>query len=138
MRSISRSETAWKTWPIGVPSGATFVGLPARTTKSIVFCGTSINHGASASRPGMTPIAILGRRLDRPVMNFGFSGNGRMDAEVGEFLTQIDAALYVIDCLPNMNATSVREKCIPLVKRLRAAQPDRPILLVEDRRNANA
>ncbi len=123
---------------IGVPEGATFTGLPPRAEKPIVFYGTSINHGASASRPGMTHIAILGRHFDRPVMNFGFAGNGRMDAAVGEYLGQIDAAMFVIDCLPNMGAAMVREKCPPLVRQLRAAHPDTPIVLVEDRRNTNA
>lgn len=123
---------------IGVPDGASFEPLAPRVAKPIVFYGTSITHGASASRPGMVHTAILGRRLDRPVMNFGFSGNGRMDLEVGAWLGQIDAAAFVIDCLPNMNADSVREKCAPLVRQLRAAHPRTPILLVEDRRNANA
>lgn len=122
---------------IGIPPDAKFEGLPPRATKPIVFYGTSITHGASASRPGMTHVAILGRRLDRPVMNFGFSGNGHMDAAVGEVLTQIDAAIYVIDCLPNMNPASVREKCLPLVRQLRTARPDTPIALVEDRRKPN-
>jgi hypothetical protein len=40
--------------------------------------------------------AILGRRLDIPVVNLGFSGNGRMDRAVGEFLVQVDASAYVI------------------------------------------
>jgi hypothetical protein len=71
------------------------------------------------------------------VVNLGFSGNGRMDVAVGEFLTQIDAAAYVIDCLPNMNPQQVAEKCIPLVRQLRAAKPDTPIVLVEDRRFTN-
>lgn len=121
---------------IGVPKGAQFEGLAPRP-KPIVFYGTSITHGACASRPGMVHTAILGRRFDMPVVNLGFSGNGRMDAAVGEFLVKIDAAVYVIDCLPNMNATQVREKCIPLVKQLRASRPDTPIILVEDRRNTN-
>ena len=121
---------------IGVPAGAKFEGLAPRA-KPIVFYGTSITHGACASRPGMVHTAILGRRFDRPVVNLGFSGNGRMDAAVGDFLTQIDAAVYVIDCLPNMNAAAVREKCAPLVKQLRAAKPDTPLVLVEDRRNTN-
>jgi len=86
----------------------------------------------------MVHTAILGRRFDQPVVNLGFSGNGRMDAAVGELLVKIDAAVYVIDCLPNMNAEAVREKCIPLVKQLRAARPDTPIVLVEDRRNTNS
>ena len=123
---------------IGVPPGASFAGLPPREAKPLVFYGTSITHGASASRPGMVHTAILGRRLDLPVMNFGFSGNGHMDAAVGAWLAQIDAAVYVIDCLPNMDAAGVRQKCIPLVKQLRAARPDVPIVLVEDRRHANS
>jgi lysophospholipase L1-like esterase len=86
----------------------------------------------------MVHTAILGRRLDLPVINLGFSGNGRMDAAVGEFLVQIDASVYVIDCLPNMGAADVRAKCIPLVKQLRAARPEIPIVLVEDRRNTNS
>lgn len=123
---------------IGVPPGAKFEPLAPRSEKPIVFYGTSITHGASASRPGMCHPAILGRRFDRPVINLGFSGNGRMDAEVGEFLVKIDAAVYVIDCLPNMSANLVRQKCIPLVQLIRAARPDTPIILVEDRRNTNA
>ncbi|MFM8413633.1 MAG: SGNH/GDSL hydrolase family protein [Planctomycetota bacterium] len=126
-----------ETLAIGVPDGATCQPLAARD-RPIVFYGTSITQGASASRPGMVHVAILGRRLDRPVANLGFSGNGRMDAAVGDLLARVDAACYVIDCLPNMNAAQVRERCIPLVERLRAARPGVPIVLVEDRRYTNA
>jgi hypothetical protein len=121
---------------IGVPEGAAFQGLAPRG-KPIVFYGTSITHGACASRPGMAHVAILGRRLDRPVANVGFSGNGTMDAAVGDLLARVDAACYVIDCLPNMDAKLVRERCAPLVKQLRAARPAVPIVLVEDRRFTN-
>lgn len=121
----------------GVAPESRFEPLAPRK-KPIVFYGTSITHGACASRPGMVHTAILGRRFDHPVVNLGFSGNGRMHAEVGDFLTQIDAAAYVIDCLPNMNAAMVTERCVPLVKQLRAAKPETPIILVEDRRNTNS
>lgn len=123
---------------LGIPPEASLEVLPPRDVKPIIFYGTSITHGASASRAGMTHVAILGRRLDRPVINLGFSGQGRMHAEVGELLTRVDAEVLVIDCLPNMNAEQVRERCIPLVHQLRAAHPDTPIVLVEDRRNTNA
>ncbi len=122
---------------IGVTKGAKFEGLAPRS-KPVVFYGTSITHGACASRPGIVHTGILGRRLDMPVVNLGFSGNGRMDTAVGDFLTQLDAAVYVIDCLPNMVPEQVREKCIPLVRQLRAARPDTPIVLVEDRRFTNS
>jgi hypothetical protein len=123
---------------IGVPPGAAFTGLAPRTGKPIVFYGTSITHGASASRAGMVHTAIIGRHLDTPVINLGFSGNGRMDAAVGEFLKEIDAAVFIIDCLPNMNPAQVHERGAPLVKQLRAKHPTTPIVLVEDRRYTNS
>lgn len=122
---------------IGVPEGAKFEGLAPRP-KPIVFYGTSITHGACASRPGMVHTAILGRRFDMPVVNLGFSGNGRMDKAVGDYLAQVDAAVFVIDCLPNMSPPDVTAKCAPLVKQLRAARPQTPIILVEDRRFTNS
>jgi len=123
---------------LGVPPDAKFEPLAPRAAKPIVFYGTSITRGASATRPGMVHTAILGRRFDRPVVNLGFSGNGRMDAAVGDLLVKIDAAVFVIDCLPNMGAAQVRERTIPLVKQLRAAHPAVPVVLVEDRRNTNS
>lgn len=118
---------------IGVPGSADFEPVAPRSEKPIVFYGTSITHGACASRPGMPHPSILGRRLDVPVINLGFSGNGRMEAEVGQFLAELDPCVYVIDCLPNMTAGEVTAKTIPLVKQLRAAHPETPIVLVEDR-----
>ncbi len=122
---------------IGVPKDAKFEGLAPRE-KPIVFYGTSITHGANASRPGMVHTGILGRRLDRPVMNLGFSGNGKMDAAVGDLINELDPAAIVIDCLPNMQPAEVTAKCQPLVNQLRAKHPTTPIILVEDRRNTNS
>ena len=122
---------------IGVRPGSHFEGLAPRE-RPIVFYGTSITQGACASRPGMVHTAILGRRFDRPVVNLGFSGNGKMDPAVADYLGQIDAAVFVIDCLPNMNHELVAERCVPLVKQLREARPETPIILVEDRRFTNS
>ncbi|MGV2335624.1 MAG UNVERIFIED_CONTAM: SGNH/GDSL hydrolase family protein [Planctomycetaceae bacterium] len=118
---------------IGVPTGTKFQPIPPRTEKPIVFYGTSITHGACASRPGMPHPAILWRRLNRPVINLGFSGNGRMELEVGRFLAEIDSAVFVIDCLPNITSAEVTARTQPLVKLLREARPQTPIVLVEDR-----
>ncbi|MFM7163879.1 MAG: SGNH/GDSL hydrolase family protein [Planctomycetaceae bacterium] len=118
---------------VGVPKGTKFTPIAPRQQRPIVFYGTSITHGACASRPGMPHPAILGRRLHRPVVNLGFSGNGRMESEVGQFLSELDAAVFVIDCLPNMAADEVTAKAQPLVRQLRQARPQTPIVLVEDR-----
>jgi len=106
--------------------------------KPLVFYGTSITQGGCASRPGMVHTAILGRRLGRPVINLGFSGNGRMEPELAKLLAELDPAVYVLDCLPNMTAKDVAERVEPFVRTLRKARPHTPILLVEDRFYANA
>ena len=122
---------------VGIPKGESFEALAPRKEKPILFYGTSIMHGACASRPGMAFPAILGRRLRRPTINLGFSGNGRMEAEIAALLAEQDPCAYVIDCLPNMNETTVSERTVPLVKKLREAHDQTPILLVEDRSFTN-
>jgi len=101
--------------------------------KPIVFYGTSILQGLSASRPGMVHSAILQRRFNWPVINLGFSGNGKMEPEMADLLAELDPSVYVIDCLPNTVAEEITERTEPLVKKLRAAHPVVPIVLVEDR-----
>tara|TARA_R110002072_G_scaffold243682_1_gene402796 strand:+ start:140418 stop:141533 length:1116 start_codon:yes stop_codon:yes gene_type:complete len=125
---------------IGTTDGAELKALPARGSvrKPIACYGTSIMHGACASRPGMAWPSIVGRMLDREVINFGFSGNGRMELEVGQYLAELDPAVFVIDCLPNMSPDQVAKRTQPLVRQLRAARKDTPILLVEDRTFTNA
>ena len=123
---------------IGVDPKAAFKPLAPRAAKPLLFYGTSITHGACASRPGMCHPAILGRRLDCPVINLGFSGNGIMEPEVGALLAELDPCVYVIDCLPNMKADLVAKRAEPLVRQLRKARPTTPIVLVEDRTYANA
>lgn len=76
--------------------------------------------------------AIIGRWLDCPTINLGFSGNGKMDPPITDLLCELDVAAYVIDCLPNMSADLVTERTAPLVRKLREARPDTPIVLVEN------
>lgn len=121
---------------IGTLSGSAIEPAPERE-KPIVFYGTSITHGACASRPGLCHPAILGRRLDRPIVNLGFSGNGRLEPEVGRFLVEIDASVFVLDCLPNLNGQQTAERTEPMVRQIREAHPNVPIVLVEDRAYAN-
>jgi hypothetical protein len=122
---------------IGVPEDASFKFLPQCKKKPVVVYGTSIAQGGCASRPGMAWTSILGRDLDRPVINLGFSGNGLLDKEVIDLITEIDAEVYILDCLPNLginkNRTSeeVYEKIISSVKEIRTKHPDTPVLLVD-------
>ena len=117
---------------IGVEPGSTLEPAPAGSHKPICFYGTSIVHGFCASRPGMTYPAILGRRLGRPFLNLGFSGNARMQPEVVDLLAELDPSAYVIACLENMWPDAIEAATVHTVNVLRAAHPRTPIGLAEN------
>lgn len=120
---------------IGIPTGHRLEKPPARPEsqrRSIAVYGTSITQGGCASRPGMAWPAILGRLLDRPVINLGFSASGDMASPVGEVLAELDPAAYVIDCAWNMGDSQevYLQRTKALVQSLRAAHPSTPILFI--------
>jgi GDSL-like Lipase/Acylhydrolase family/N-terminus of Esterase_SGNH_hydro-type len=126
---------------IGLPKGATLKKAdpyPAERAKPVVFYGTSITQGGCASRPGMVHTSILGRKFDRPMINLGFSGSGTLDLPIADLMAEIDAAAYVLDCIPNLSPALVAERTEPFVAALRKAKPTTPIVLVEDRTYTNA
>jgi hypothetical protein len=119
---------------IGIEPGA-FLAPAAprpRERKPILFYGTSMTQGGCANRCGMCHAAILGRWLDREVINLGFSGAGKMEMEMAELMSELDPAVYVFECLPNMTMDMVKERMEPFVKMVRKAHPDTPIILVEN------
>lgn len=116
---------------VGVPEEASFRFEPPSKTRPVVVYGTSITQGCCASRPGMSYTAMLGRRLDVPVINLGFSGNGKAEPEVARLLAELDPAIYVLDALPNLTPQQVVERMPGLIDTIRAARPRTPIVLVE-------
>lgn len=121
---------------IGIPAGTTISKAAPRAaghSKPIVIYGTSIVQGGCASRPGMAHTNIIGRMLDRPVIHLGFSGSGRMEPAVSHLLTELDPAVYVIDCIWNMGDLKEDEmasRVTELVRSIRAAHPTTPMLFV--------
>ena len=118
---------------IGVPKGASIESVSPRRESPIAYYGTSIVHGAGASRAGMSQAAILGRRLDWPLLNLGFSGNAIMEPELAEFFAELDPSIFLLDPLPNMDAERIDANAVQFVRILRRAHPETPIVLMEDR-----
>jgi lysophospholipase L1-like esterase len=125
---------------LGVTKDAVFEAAPDRyaSLKPAVFYGTSILQGGCAARPGMAYPSIVGRMLDYPVINLGFSGNGKTEPEVAKLLAELDPAVYVLDSLPNLSIPETEERVAPFVKALRAAHPTTPIIFVENVTYTNA
>lgn len=118
---------------IGVPESAELSFIPHSTVKPIVLYGTSIAQGACASRPAMAWGNILQRSSSIPLVNLGFSGNGRLEKEMLDFIGEIDAQLYILDCLPNLASEEENvlfDLIVNAVRQLRQ-KADTPILLIE-------
>lgn len=122
---------------IGTAGNDSIHFLPLRREKPIVVYGTSIAQGGCASRPGLAWGNQLERIMDRPLINLGFSGNGKLDPPVTALLTEIDAKIYVLDCLPNISglpANEITDRVLTAVKQIRKVRPATPVLLVEHAR----
>lgn len=108
--------------------------LPGRTPrheKPIVFYGSSITQGGCASKVGSCYTTILARRLDAAQVNLGFSGNGKGEANMAEYIASIPMSAFVLDY--DHNAPSVEHLAAthePFYRAVREAQPDLPIILV--------
>ena len=96
---------------IGVSDTTYFEALPVRNELPIIVYGTSIAHGACASRPGMAWTSILSRNLDRPLINLGFSGSWERN---------------------NIkDGSEVKTRILNAVRQLRESNSNTPILLTE-------
>jgi len=121
-----------KALEVGIDSISVMVKPIKETQKPIVFYGTSITQGGCATRPGMAHTNIISRKLGLNCINYGFSGNGRMEPEIATLIADIDAYFYVIECMANVSKDQIKENTIPLVKIIRDKQPKTPILFVEN------
>jgi hypothetical protein len=127
---------------ISYPKEKVFTLLAPQKKKPIVIYGTSIAQGGCASRPGLGWTNILGRKLDMPMINLAFSGNGRLEKEVLELIAEIDAEMYVLDCLPNLAGAEymqgeLRRRLVHAITYLQTKRPGIPILLNEHAGHTN-
>ena len=133
------NEVEWL--EIGVDDGSKFRFEPLSSEKPIVAYGTSICQGACASRPAMAWTNILQRRLGRTVVNLGFSGNCMHEREVIDLVADVDAAVYILDGMPNLYrlpAPELQDTIVKAVRQLRDRRPDTPIILVDHSGYPNA
>ena len=117
---------------VGIDTNSLIKKSMPNKEQPIVFYGTSITQGGCASRPGMAHTNIISRKLGIDCINFGFSGNGRMEKAIVELISEIDASIYVIECLQNMDASGVMERTLPTVEIIRKKHFTTPIIFVEN------
>ena len=99
--------------------------------KRIVFHGSSITHGASASRPGMTYVSRYQRESGLQCFNLGFSGQAKLQIEFAQYLSTLEADAFVFDVFSNPNAKEIKTRFNAFVKEIRKNHKNTPLVFVQ-------
>lgn len=99
--------------------------------KPVVFYGSSITHGACASRPGNIYENVLSRRLNMDYLNLGFSGSAKAEEAIIDYICTLDMSVFVFDYDHNSKTPEDLAKThYPALKKFREAQPYTPIIML--------
>ena len=120
---------------IGLDEGASLKPIDNPFRYNIIVHGSSITHGASASRPGMTYPARLGRDNGLYCMNLGFSGMCKLQKEYARYLADIkDVDAFIFDAFSNPLADVIYANFNEFVDIVRAAHPGVPMIFLQTER----
>lgn len=82
-------------------------GIEYVNSKPVIFYGSSITHGAAASRPGNTYPAFVSQKYNLDYVNLGFAGNAKGDELMAKYVSEREMEAFV--CEYDHNAKSVEE-----------------------------
>lgn len=117
---------------IGVEKGYDIIAPdPYTHEKPVVFYGSSITQGGCASHPGAEYIGLLSNWLDFDYINLGFSGSGKAEPTMVEYLASLDASVFVLDYDHNAPTPEhLQNTHYPLYARIREMHPQTPIVFM--------
>lgn len=96
----------------------------------VLYYGSSITQGGCASRPGNSYQGFISRRLDCDYINLGFSGNGKAEIAMAEYLAGLDASVFVMDYDHNAPDAAYLEQTHERLYRIyRSKNPEVPIIM---------
>ena len=106
-------------------------GMKYKNASPIVYYGSSITQGASASRPGNMYQNMIARRFNFNYHNYGFSGSGKAEPNMVDYLADLDMCCFVCDYDHNTpNAEYLNKTHFPMYEKIRAAHPDIPYIMI--------
>jgi len=116
---------------VGVDDNAGFFAPPKQKYKPVCFYGSSITQGGCASKPGNSYNSMLARFLDFPQVNLGFSGSGRGEQVIAEYIASLELSAFVLDYDHNApNIEHLKNTHKAFFDTVRKAQPKLPIIIM--------
>ena len=106
-------------------------GMKYRNERPVVYYGSSITQGGCASRPGNSYQNVIAQRMGLDYINLGFSGSGKGEPEMADYLASLDMMAFVCDYDANApTAEHLRATHLPLYQAVRAKHPDIPYIMI--------
>ena len=117
---------------IGIQNDATLEGGNKYSfEKPVVFYGSSITQGGCASHPGNTYQAILSRHLNFDYVNLGFSGSGKAEDMIVDYMASMEMSAFFSDYDHNAPTVEWLEKTLlKMYKKIREKHPDIPYIMM--------
>ena len=104
---------------------------PYSITKPVVFYGSSVTQGCCATRPGNSYAAILSKWFDFDFINLGFSGNGKGEQAMADYIAGLDMSMFVMDYDHNAPDLAYLSATHPkMYQTIRSSHPDIPIIMM--------
>lgn len=112
-------------------------GRSYKDIKPILYYGSSITQGGCASRPDNCYQGFIAKWNNVDFINLGFSGSGKAEDSMVDYLTKIDCSLFVCDYDHNAtDAEYLKNTHYRLYERYRAVKKDVPILFISSPNDA--
>ena len=106
-------------------------GMKYRDVLPIVYAGSSITQGASASRPGNAYQSIISRRLNLDYINLGFSGSFKAEDLIVDYINTLPMSAFVSDYDHNApTAEHLKNTHFRMYEKIRAKHPDLPYIMI--------
>lgn len=116
---------------VGLSAGACVKPLNLYTDAPIVYYGSSITQGFCAGRPDNTYEAFIEKWCERDFVNLGFSGSGRGEDEMIEYLATLDCSIFVSDYNHSgIDLDIFRRQHPKLYREFRKTHPETPIIIL--------
>ena len=117
---------------IGLAEGS-YIGGGAKYANElpVVFYGSSITQGGCASRPGNCYQNMISRRLNMHYINLGFSGSGKAEDVIVDYMAGLEMSAFVSDYDHNAPTPEyLAATHYKMYEKIRAAHPDIPYIMI--------
>lgn len=117
---------------VGIKSDATLgEGLKYKDVPPIVYYGSSITQGGFVSRPGNGYQNMICRRNNIDFINLGFSGSGKAEDAIVDYMAGLDMCAFVCDYDHNApDVAHLNDTHYKLYEKIRAAHPTIPFIML--------